>query len=83
MCIIAHLLERLKFKTLNTPCVSKDVEELEISYFPFKTVKWYHHFEKQFCGLFKKNETLIYHSIQLFQSLVFTQEKRKHMSISP
>lgn len=31
---IAHLLERLKFKALNTPHIGKGMEERELSYSP-------------------------------------------------
>lgn len=37
--IIAHLSERLKFKTLNMPCIGKKAEELYLSYSPFESIK--------------------------------------------
>lgn len=52
--ITARNSERLTFKPLDTPRVSGDVEELELSSSPVESITWYPHFEEQFCSLFEK-----------------------------
>lgn len=43
---------KTKIQYIEHTIVCKDVEELELSYSHVKSMKWYHHFEKQFCVYF-------------------------------
>lgn len=39
--MLFHAPKRLKLKRLITPNISKDVEQLELSYIVFGSIKWY------------------------------------------